>query len=88
MTAADLTAWTRMLALKGGAQVLAACESKALRYRFLHVPARLTHGARRRWLEIPKTWLWAAAIVAVFANIAAVPRFAAEETHIGERSPN
>ena len=51
--AADLTAWTRMLALTGGAKVLATCEPKALRYRFLHVPARLTHSARRRRLRIP-----------------------------------
>lgn len=72
--AADLTAWTRLLALTGDAKVLAACEPKALRYRFLHVPARLTHSARRRRLRIPKTWPWAAAIVAVFANIAAIPQ--------------
>ena len=72
--AADLVAWTRLLALTGEAKHLAACEPKALRYRFLHVPARLTHAARRRRLRIPKTWPWAAAIVAVFANIAAIPR--------------
>ncbi len=72
--AADLTAWTRMLALTGDAKVLANCEPKALRYRFLHVPARLTHGARRRRLRIPETWPWAAAIAAVFANIAAIPQ--------------
>lgn len=71
--AADLTAWTRLLALTGDAQVLADCEPKALRYRFLHVPARLITGQRRRRLRIPTTWPWAAAIVAVFANIAAIP---------------
>ena len=72
--AADLVAWTRLLALTGDAKALALCEPKALRYRFLHVPARLTHGARRRRLRIPETWPWAAAIVAVFANIAAIPQ--------------
>ena len=72
--AADLTAWTRLLAFTGNAQILADCEPKALRYRFLHVPAQLTHGQRRRRLRIPKTWPWAAAIVAVFANIAAIPQ--------------
>ncbi|GAA2440798.1 hypothetical protein GCM10010191_66030 [Actinomadura vinacea] len=46
--AADLVAWTRLLALTGDAQVLAACEPKAMGYRFLHVPGRLTLGARRR----------------------------------------
>jgi hypothetical protein len=72
--AADLIAWTRLLACTGDAGILAACEPKALRYRFLHVPARLVHGARRRRLKIPETWPWAAAIVAVFANIAAIPQ--------------
>lgn len=72
--AADLTAWTRLLALTGDAQALARCEPKALRYRFLHVPARLTHSARRHRLRIPQSWPWAAAIVAVFANIAAIPQ--------------
>jgi len=71
--AADLIAWTRLLALTGNAAVLATCEPKALRYRFLHVPARLIHSARRRHLKIPESWPWAAAIVAVFANIAAIP---------------
>ena len=42
--------------------------------RFLHVPARLTHGARRRRLRILESWPWAAAIVAVCANIAAIPK--------------
>ncbi|MBA3801274.1 MAG: IS1380 family transposase [Geodermatophilaceae bacterium] len=72
--AADLVAWTRLLALTGDAAALSACEPKALRYRFLHVPARLTHSARRRRLRVPESWPWAAAIVAVFANIAAIPQ--------------
>ena len=72
--AADLTAWTRLLGCTGEAKVLTACEPKALRYRFLHVPARLTHSARRRRLRIPESWPWAAAVVAVFANIAAIPQ--------------
>jgi len=74
--AADLTAWTRLLAFTGDAAVLAACEPKALRYRFFHVPARLVHTARRRRLRAPQSWPWAAAIVAVFANIAATPQAA------------
>jgi hypothetical protein len=37
--AADLTAWLRLLALPTS---LKSCEPKALRYRLLHVPARLT----------------------------------------------
>ncbi len=72
--AADLVAWTRLLGCIGDAATLATSEPKALRYRFLHVPARLTHGQRRRRLRIPRSWPWAAAIVAVFANIAAIPQ--------------
>lgn len=74
MIAADLTAWTRLLAMTGQAAVLASCEPKALRYRFLHVPARLVHTGRRRRLRIPRTWPWATAIAAVFASIAAIPQ--------------
>ncbi|MCI9889259.1 transposase, partial [Micrococcales bacterium 31B] len=72
--AADLVAWTRLLACVGDATVVTACEPKALRYRFLHTPARLTRGQRRRRLRIPETWPWATALVAVFANIAAIPQ--------------
>jgi hypothetical protein len=72
--AADLTAWTRLLACTGDAAVLADCEPKAVRHRFLHVPARLTRGARQRCLRIPESWPWAAAIVAVYTNIAAIPQ--------------
>lgn len=74
MIAADLVAWTRLLALTGDATVLVTCEPKALRYRFLHVPARLVNGQRRRRLKIPASCPWANAIVAVFANIAAIPQ--------------
>lgn len=73
MLAADLVAWTRLLAFTGDAAPLRACEPKALRYRLWHVPARFTRGGRRRRLRIPQSWPWAAAIVAVFANIAAIP---------------
>ena len=61
--AADLTAWLRLLALP---DTLKACEPKALRYRLLHVPARLTRGGRRRRLRLPATWPWAAQIKTVF----------------------
>jgi len=40
-----------------------------LRYRFLHVPARLTNSARQRRLRFPTTWPWAEDILAVFTAI-------------------
>jgi hypothetical protein len=72
--AADLIAWLRLLALTGDTGgALAKAEPKTLRYRLLHVPARLTHGGRRRRLRIPESWPWAKAIVNAFAKIAAIP---------------
>jgi Transposase DDE domain group 1 len=68
--AADLVAWLQLLALTGP---LATAEPKALRYRLLHVPARLTHSARRRCLRIPATWPWVNDLVGAFARIAAIP---------------
>jgi hypothetical protein len=68
--AADLIAWLRLLALPEG---LVECEPKALRYRLLHVPARLTRGQRQQRLRIPATWPWVDQVVATFAAIAAIP---------------
>lgn len=68
--AADLTAWLRLLALP---ETLKTCEPKALRYRFLHIPARLTTGGRRRHLRLPKTWPWVAAAVTTFTAVMAIP---------------
>lgn len=68
--AADLVAWLRLLALTGD---LAKAEPKALRYKVLHVPARLTHGGRRRRLRLPASWPWATAILAAFDRVAAIP---------------
>ena len=74
MIAADLIAGTRLLACIGEAAVLALCEPKAMRYRFLHVAALLTRSSRRRRVKIPETWPWAVAIEAVFHTIAAIPK--------------
>jgi len=68
--AADLIAWLRLLALTGD---LAKAEPKALRYRLMHVPARLTRGARRRRLRLPKSWPWATALTEAFTRILAIP---------------
>ena len=68
--AADLTAWLRLLALPDS---LKTCEPKALRYRLLHVPARLTRGGRRRHLRIPESWPWAVAVQHTFTRVMAIP---------------
>jgi Transposase DDE domain group 1 len=67
--AADLTAWLRLLALP---ESLKTCEPKALRYRLLHVPARVTRGARQRRLRFPRGWPWAADLLTTFTTVMAL----------------
>jgi hypothetical protein len=70
--ATDLRAWLQLLALDSGGD-LARATPKILRYRFLHGPAVLVRGQRRRRLKIPCTWPWAKEIVRAFARILALP---------------
>jgi hypothetical protein len=71
LTAIDLLAWMRVLLLDGE---LAAAEPKKLRYRLLHVAARLTHGGRRLRLRISATWPWRHELATAFHRLAALPR--------------
>jgi hypothetical protein len=65
MLATDLTAWTQHLVLDSD---LAKAEPKTLRYRLLHVAARLSHGQRRLRLRIQQTWSWATELATAFAR--------------------
>jgi hypothetical protein len=67
----DLLAWTQHLLLHGE---LAAAEPKKLRYRLLHVAARLTRSARQTRLRIAGTWPWATDLTAAFTRLAALPQ--------------
>jgi hypothetical protein len=67
----DLLAWTQILLLDGE---LALAEPKKLRYRVLHVAARLTRSARQTRLRIAETWPWATELAAAFTRLAALPR--------------
>ena len=71
MIAVDLLAFAQTLLLHN--TVLARAEPKALRYRLLHVAARLTRGQRRLWLRIDRHWPWAHQLAAAFARLAALP---------------
>jgi hypothetical protein len=71
LTGIDLLAWTQHLLLHGD---LAAAEPKKLRYRLLHVPARLTRSARRTRLRIAEHWPWASDLVTAFGRLAALPQ--------------
>ena len=71
LTAIDLPAWARVLLLDGE---LATAEPKKLRYRLLHVAARLTRGGRRLRLRISATWPWRNELATAFHRLAALPR--------------
>jgi len=67
----DLLAWTRTLLLDGEHAV---AEPKKLRYRLLHVAARIVRTARRTILRIAQTWPWADQLTAAYTRLAALPR--------------
>ena len=52
---------------------LARAEPKKLRYRLLHVAARLVRGGRRLRLKIDRTWPWAHALARAFHRLRALP---------------
>lgn len=68
--ACDLRAWLQLLALDGE---MAKATPKTLRYRFLHVPAVIVRGQRKRRLKISQTWPWVEEIVAAFGRLTALP---------------
>ena len=51
---------------------LVPAEPKALRYRLLHVPARLVRNGRRRRLRIPQSWPWGDALATLLTRIATI----------------
>lgn len=71
LTGIDLIAWTQHLLLDGD---LATAEPKTLRYRLLHVAARITRSARRTRLRIAERWPWAQQVVTAFNRLAALPQ--------------
>jgi hypothetical protein len=70
LTAADLLTWTQALCLDGE---LARCEPATLRYRLLHVAARLTRTGRTWHLKIDRHWPWASHLATAFARLRAAP---------------
>ena len=71
LTGIDLLAWTQTLLLDGD---LAHAEPKKLRYRILHVAARLTRTARQTRLAIAAGWPWTNQLVNAFGRLAALPQ--------------
>jgi hypothetical protein len=70
LLAHDLIAWTQALALTGELQT---CEPKRLRYRLLHVGARLAFSGRQAKLRLAASWAWATDLAAAFARLKALP---------------
>ncbi|WP_060577383.1 MULTISPECIES: transposase [unclassified Pseudonocardia] len=70
MHAVDLITWTPRLLLDGH---LANAEPNTLRYRLLHIAARITRGQRRTWIRIQQSWPWAIDLAVAFTRLHALP---------------
>jgi hypothetical protein len=70
MLAHDLIVWTQALCLDGE---LAKAEPKRLRYRLLHVAARLAFSGRRAKLHLPTAWPWTETLKAAFEKLKTLP---------------
>ena len=69
--AANLLACFHHLALDNGELRHAA--PKLLRFRLLHVPARLTRGQRKRWLHLQADWPTTPALLHAWTAVKALP---------------
>ena len=70
MLAHDLIVWTQALCLDGE---LAQAEPKRLRYRLLHLAARLAFSGRQAKLHLPTAWPWTEALKAAFEKLKTLP---------------
>ena len=70
LTGIDLLSWTQHLLLDGP---LGRAEPKKLRYRLLHVAAKLTRTARTTTLRIAAGWPWTDDLIRAFQRLAELP---------------
>ncbi len=70
LLAQDLLTFTQRLTLDGE---LAVAEPKVLRYKLLHVAARIVRTGRRWHLKLQHDWPWVDALVAAFARARLLP---------------
>jgi DDE family transposase len=68
--AANLLACFRYLALPAGK--LRDAAPKLLRYRLLHLPARITRGQRKRWLDLREDWPWTDEVINTWQAVRAL----------------
>jgi hypothetical protein len=52
---------------------LAIAEPKVLRYKLLHVAARITYRSRQTCLKIQHGWPWAKELVAAYRRLRTLP---------------
>ena len=72
LIAADLLALAQSMRLTDQPD-LARAEPKALRYRLLHIAARITRGQRKVFLRLAEHWPWALALAKAFARLRQIP---------------
>lgn len=70
LLAQALLAWLQRLCLDGD---LAKATPKTLRYRILHVAARLVVHARILHVRLQRTWPWTPALAAAFTRLRSLP---------------
>jgi hypothetical protein len=66
----NLLRWVAALGLDAHGLVVA----KTIRRRFITLPGRLTHTARRRHLHLPSGWPWAEGFLTALARLRALPQ--------------
>ena len=72
LIAADLLALAQTMLLTDQPE-LARAEPKALRYRLLHIAARITKGQRKVFLRLAEHWPWALALAKAFTRLRQIP---------------
>ena len=70
LAAADLVCWSKLLCF-ADEPAIASCEIDTLRYRILHMAARITRGGRTVTLRLDKTWAWAKTLALGFDRLRA-----------------
>ena len=72
LIAADLLALTQSMLLTSEPELHRA-EPKTLRYRLLHIAARITRGQRKVFLRLAEHWPWALALAKAFTRLRLIP---------------
>jgi hypothetical protein len=66
----NLLRWIAAIGLGARQELVVA---KTIRRRFITLPGRFTHSARRRYLHLPSGWPWAEGFRIALARLRALP---------------